>query len=331
MRIGFVARPALLALCIGCAASSADPLKQVAVIQSYHPQYNWDAQYLQALQDEMGEKCQLTAYSMDTKHLPKDAWPARADDVSQRISSTHPDLVIIGDDNAFSLMAQRVAAMNIPVVFLGVNGGPEQYPYIDDPLITGVLERPFVVQNVRHMRKILKHDDHFLLLTDDSPTMNNAINEFFGSARSMIIHGTQVDVLMTNDRDQWLHAISSAADNGIDAVIVGTHHTIYDHDGHYAQPDDLMSTAWSSSAVPIFSLWDIFVGDHKAAGGFTVSAYQEGVTASRLALMILNGTPVSSLKPLKSLSGHFVYSRKGMEHWNIHLSSLTASQTAFIE
>ncbi|WP_430461163.1 ABC transporter substrate-binding protein [Thalassolituus sp. LLYu03] len=314
------------------APALAGPPYQVSVIQSYHPEYNWDAQYLQALQDEMGERCELTAYSMDTKHLPKSEWPQKADDIAGRIARNKPDLVVIGDDNAFSLMATRVADMNIPVVFLGVNGGESQYPQaLHHPLITGVLERPFFEQNVRHMRKVLRHDQRFLILTDDSPTMNNAIGEYFGDTRSRTIHGTQVDVLMTNSREQWLHAIASAADAGTDAIIIGTHHTIYDHDGQYAKPDELMAEAWATAPVPIFSLWDIFVGDHKAAGGFTVSAYQEGVTASRLALMILNGTPVSSIEPMKSLSGHFVYSRKAMEHWHIRLSSLTASQTAFIE
>ena len=331
MAIRTVSRYMLLALCIGCATSNAGQLKQVAVIQSYHPQYNWDAQYLQALQDNMGEKCQLTAYSMDTKQMAKSDWPEKAAEIQQSIRRLAPELVIIGDDNAFSLMAESIARMGIPVVFLGVNGGRAQYPFIDNPLITGVLERPFFVQNIRHMRKVLKRDKHFLILTDDSPTMNNAIGEFFGDARTMVIHGTQVDVLMTNNREQWLHAISSASERGIDAVIVGTHHTIHDHNGQHVSPDVLMNEAWGQAEVPIFSLWDIFVGEHKAAGGFTVSAYPEGVTASRLAMMILNGTPISSIKPLNSLSGHYVYSRKGMQHWNIHLSSLTASQTTFIE
>jgi len=34
---------------------------------------------------------------------------------------------------------------------------------------------------------------------------------------------------------------------------------------------------------------------------------------------------------LKSLSGHYVYSASGLEHWNLDLSPMIASQANFVE
>lgn len=66
-------------------------------------------------------------------------------------------------------------------------------------------------------------------------------------------------------------------------------------------------------------------------GGFTISAYQEGLTGARLASLILNGIQPDRIPQIKSLSGHYVYSKSGMAHWNIELSPLVASQANFIE
>jgi len=169
----------------------------------------------------------------------------------------------LGDDNAFSLMAQH--------------------------LVTGVLERPFFEQSIRHLRKVLRQKERFLILMDDSTTMRNAVDDYFGDKRQAKLYGSQVDILLTNDKDTWLSAAEMAYTK-YDAVIIGTHHTIRDSENNYVPPKELINQAYASSPIPIFSFWDISIGAQEALGGFTISAYQEGITDARLASLILNGT-----------------------------------------
>lgn len=304
--------------------------KTVVVIESYHDNYQWDADYIAAIQSVLGQDHELHILALDTKRLPRSQWPQQVTRIQQAVAELSPDVAILGDDNAFALMAGDLVNQQVPVVFLGVNGGPEQHPVLEHPLVTGVLERPFFAESIRHLRKVLRHNERFLILMDDSPTMQNAVNEYFGDERRLTLHGSQLDIVLTNDKDTWLEAVFNAHEY-YDAIIVGTHHTIRDQGNHYTPPEALMSQAIAHTQVPIFSFWDIFIGEQGGVGGLTVSAYQEGVTAARLASLILNGVAPDRIPQIKSLSGHYVYSRSGLEHWSLTLSPLIASQSTFVE
>ncbi|MGO1749648.1 MAG: ABC transporter substrate-binding protein [Marinobacter sp.] len=304
--------------------------KTVVVIQSYHAEYKWDGDYIVAIQSVLGEKHDITFLELDTKRLTPSQWPQQVASIQKSVAEIQPDVAILGDDNAFSLMAQHLVDQNIPVVFFGVNGTPVQHPALDHPLVTGILERPFFEQSIRHLRKVLDKNERFLILMDDSITMRNAVNDYFGDARKSELYGSRLDILLTNDKDAWLSAVDSAHLQ-YDAVIVGTHHTVRDSEDNYVPPNELINQAYYSSQIPIFSFWDISIGREQGVGGFTVSAYQEGLTGARLASLILNGIAPDRVPQIKSLSGHYVYSKSGMEHWNIKLSPLIASQSNFVD
>ncbi len=311
----------------------ASPLcfgKTIVVVQSYHIEYKWDADYINAIQSVLGKDHDIHVFELDTKRLAKADWPQKAADTQSAIAELKPDVAILGDDNAFTLMAQHLADRNIPVVFLGVNGGPAQHPALDHPMVTGILERPFFKDSIRHLRKVLSERERFLVLMDDSPTMRNAVNEFFGEQREATLYGSQLDIVLTNDRDTWLQSVFDAHTQ-YDAIVVGTHHTIRDAAGNYITPNELMTEAFARTQIPIFSFWDIFIGKQQGIGGFTVSAHQEGLTAARLASLILGGVSPDKIPQMKSLSGHYVYSESGLQHWNLELSPLIASQANFVD
>ncbi len=311
----------------------ASPLcfaKTVVIVQSYHLGYKWDADYIEAVRSVLDDKHDIHVFELDTKRLAKPEWPQKVAEVQQAIAGLDPDVAILGDDNAFSLMADHLVERQVPVVFLGVNGGPAQHPTLAHPLVTGILERPFFAESIRHLRKVLRQKERFLVLMDDSPTMRNAVTEYFGDKREATIYGSSLDIVLTNDRDTWLETVLAAHET-YDAVVLGTHHTIRHQDGRYAQPRELLKEAFYRSQLPLFSFWDIFVGEEQSIGGFTISAYQEGLTAARLANLILNGVSPGQIPQLKSLSGHYVYSRSGLDHWNLDLSVLIASQATFFE
>lgn len=304
--------------------------KTVVIVQSYHIEYKWDADYIEAVRSVLGNDHDIKVFELDTKRLPKPEWPDKVAEIQGKIAEIKPDVAILGDDNAFSLMAEHLVQREIPVVFLGVNGGPVQHPTLEHPLVTGILERPFFADSIRHLRKVLRQRDRFLVLMDDSPTMRNAVNEYFGDKRQATIYGSDLDIVLTNDRNTWLKSVVNAHER-YDAVVLGTHHTIRDKDGNYATPYELLKEAYYSAQLPLFSFWDIFVGEEQSIGGFTISAQQEGLTAARLASLILNGMRPDQIPQLKSLSGHYVYSESGLEHWNLQLSPLIASQANFVE
>lgn len=127
--------------------------KTVVIVQSYHIEYKWDADYIEAVRSVLGNDHDIKVFELDTKRLPKPEWPDKVAEIQGKIAEIKPDVAILGDDNAFSLMAEHLVQREIPVVFLGVNGGPVQHPTLEHPLVTGILERPFFADSIRHLRK----------------------------------------------------------------------------------------------------------------------------------------------------------------------------------
>ncbi len=74
----------------------ASPLcfgKTIAVIQSYHLGYKWDADYVDAIQSVLGDDHEIHIFELDTKRLPKSEWPKKVASIQQSISSArhcHP-------------------------------------------------------------------------------------------------------------------------------------------------------------------------------------------------------------------------------------------------
>lgn len=302
----------------------------VLVIESYHPEYAWDADYLRAVDEVLGEKYAIETLYLDTKRIEPNEFEARADHILEQTVRLNPDLIMLGDDNALKFMGPRLKPLGIPTVYLGVNGTPEQYGLSDFALLTGVLERPLFKQTIRHLRKVLSSNNRFLVLMDDSPTMRNAVYEAWGDQRRVTIQGSTLDMLLTNDADTWLDAVRTAHLQ-YDAVIFGTQHTIRFKDNRYAEPDFLIDSAYRDAQVPLFAFWDFTVGPGMAAGGYVLSGYDQGKTAARMAQLILLGVNVSSVPTVIGEAGLYLYSRSGMDRWKIELSTLTASQTRFLE
>ncbi|WP_051207483.1 ABC transporter substrate-binding protein [Saccharospirillum impatiens] len=302
----------------------------VLVIESYHPEYPWDADYLKAIDEVLGGAHTINTLYLDTKRLPPAQFDSQADKLTEQTLALAPDVILMGDDNALAYMGPRLKQANIPIVFFGVNGTPAQYGLGDMEMLTGVLERPLFRQTVRHLRKVLTQKDRFLVLMDDSETMRNAVNEAWGDSRQIDIQGSQLDLLLTNEAERWQEAIRTAHLT-YDAVIFGTHHTLRYRDQRYAEPDDLMALAYRESRIPLFAFWDFFVGEGMTAGGYVLSGYDQGKTAARMADLILRDIHPSSIPIIQGEAGNYLYSRSGMERWNVRLSTLTATQTTFID
>ncbi|MBU2864256.1 hypothetical protein KO489_10405 [Reinekea forsetii] len=303
----------------------------VFIVQSYNIEYEWDAEYVESVQRVLGAEHNYTIRELDSKRKQPEQWKETARQVVEEIKQVQPDIVIVGDDNAMSSVAVALNGSTIPVVFLGVNGTLQDYGVQGSANITGVLERPFFEQSVRHLRKVTDNNSRFLVLMDDSITMRNAVSETYGDQRTATVQNTQVDFFLSNSAEQWKERARSAKDDGYDAIIIGTYHTLRYADDTYFPPADAIAFLRETSVIPVFSFWNIFIGADKAIGGYSITAYEEGKAAARMAQLILRGVSINKVPPITSISGQYVYSKQGLEKWGVKLTTLTRSQAVFVE
>ena len=148
---GMVAMLSVFLLCIGFlpelhtqAANSADGAR-ILFISSYS--YGWDTVQLQieGIKKGVAHDTVVDYEFMDTKRV-NDAVSMQMfyDGLAYRLSMVEPyDAVILGDDAAlkFALEYREDLFSGIPLIFEGVNDEELAKQAVEDPLITGILEK----------------------------------------------------------------------------------------------------------------------------------------------------------------------------------------------
>lgn len=313
-------------------AAAQSPPPTVLLIESYHAAFEWDAGYKAALQARLEPAYRLVSVELDTKRLPPERHAAMADQAWATYLKLKPALVIVGDDAALSLLATRLAASGTPVVYLGINNNPRAYFNPGKVRnITGVLERPLVKRNVAELRKILPAARRVLFLFDTSMTSTVLYNEVLQGRQRHSIEGLEVDIKLINNWTAWQAEVEAARANRYDAIYLGTYQSLREET---AFPRTAMSMLrWTSehAQVPVFGLWDFFVGADLAVGGLVLDGREQGMAAADIALRILGGTAPGNIYPVTAQRGRFVFSRAQLQRHGIVLPPGIAAQSLLVD
>lgn len=147
---------------------------KVLVVHSYHEdQKEHVVEMTKGIEEALdGVACQLRFVHMDTKRNTSEAWKrAAGQQAKQVLADYRPQVVLTMDDNAQQYFARDYAGAPGPpwFVFSGVNAEPGLYgfPAVN---VTGVLERPNVVESIELLLKIRPEVKNILILVDKSET-----------------------------------------------------------------------------------------------------------------------------------------------------------------
>lgn len=113
----------------------------VAYINSYHKEYPWSESIFNAFKDELPSSVKVVEFHMDSKRIksPK-ALKSKAAAIAKQLQTIKPNVIAAVDDNASKYIIQPYYRdAKTPVVFAGINIGPEAYgyPYKN---VTGIIE-----------------------------------------------------------------------------------------------------------------------------------------------------------------------------------------------
>lgn len=303
----------LLLLAAGAARAGC-----VVMVNSYHPEYKWVAAYHAAFVDELQESASLVEIYLDTKRIRSEEFVTRAASALEVIEEASPDVVVLADDNAFSLLAQKVVDMGIPVVFLGLNSNPRN-SLTSLKGVVGVLERPLLKRSIPIINEVLgKEFKKFLVLFDVSTTSDVLFRDFFLS-REVRFQDYLAEVVQVPTYEEWKEAVLQAPARGFEAIMLGVHNTLRDGSGAHVPYREVARWTNQHSTIPVFAFWDFSVSPDMACGGLVLAADPQGRAAARLTNMILNGRNVSSIHSLTAERGKLMFSRGGLQRWGLKL------------
>lgn len=304
----------------------------IVVIESYSKNYKWNADYTTEIQRYLGKKYKLTFFELNNKRLPKPEHEKIALKAWDLILKTQPILVILGDDAALKYLGIKLDQQKIPTVYLGVNNNPRAYFKLEPKYITGVLERPLLRRSAAYIKEIIPNVKNVLILFDNDRTSEIVFEEFFSKRPSINLANINYEIFLIDTYEKWKKKINDSK-NKYDAIILGLCSTLTDENKKNVDTEEVIKWTSNNSAKPLFAFWDFAVGKNKAIGGLVLTGEGQGKTASKIAEKILNNPtnlPIS-IFPVYLQEGKFIFSKYGLQKYNINLPLDIKKRSYFVD
>lgn len=270
--------------------------QRILVVHSYHESQKGHVVemtegILEALE---GANMEIKFFHMDTKRKNNKEWKIEAGIRAQQlVTDFKPHLVITMDDNAQQYFGRDLAdrAGAPVVVFSGVNADPGKYGY-PAANVTGVLERPNIVESIEFLQKIVPGVNRLLILSDKSPTADS----FISYARSLSIPADIIAYEQPETFDQFKDTLKQYQGK-VDAIGLYTLRTVArsSTDPGKVTEEELVEYINANHPIPTVAFFDT-AAEAGALCGISVSMKEQGYSAGTMAKAILSGKSPQDFK-----------------------------------
>lgn len=343
-----------LALIIGLSmvsfAHGVSQKKRIFVVSSYNREYLWSQSTQQGLvasllkyhyldTPQQADAFTKVDYVESSRAVIKKEWmnTKRSNSQSEIAVTTqrimkilldfHPDLVMLGDDNAAHYIGNQLLDTATPVVFWGVNGLPLKYGLVDSMdrpghNVTGVWQQGYHKESLELLHRVVPAAKTFAILACDSETSRPWVKQIQTMARNDQLPLELVDTVATNSFEEFKKRALELAGK-VDAFFVLNHDTMKDPQGNHV--DMLVVGKWYLENIvkPEATDQDQFVRE-----GMLLTANDYGYNQSYLAFemaydILEQGLNPGRMRPKTPAEGPLMINTKRAAVLGVHLDEET--------
>ena len=294
---------------------------RVLFISSYS--YSWDTVQMQidGIKDTLGLDYEIDYEYMDTKRV-NDAVSMQMfyDGLAYRMSSVEPyDVVIVGDDAALQFVLDHRDGLfkGMPVVFEGVNDEALVKKALKDPLVTGIVEKLSVEENIDLALQLLPDATKVVAVLDDTVTGEAERKRFYSvedKYPELEFSELNASKLTSGALQRSLRALTE------DTILIFIVMTA-DADGELYNSQQIGDFMLLYSNVPAFRMVEAGIGSG-LLGGNVVSMYKSGEEAAKMAMKIIGGTAVSEIEPMLESPNECVIDEEIMRRYELDINKI---------
>lgn len=299
----------------------AEPVKHVLILNSYHQGYKWTDEAVLGIRGALGDSdIQVKFYIeyMGTKWaFDRPYFDRLYETYRLKYKDIHFDLIAATDNDAFDfLIAHRNDLFGeIPVVFCGVNWFvPEMMK--GRTSFTGVNEDADIESNFDLMLRLHPKTKHIYVVVDLTTTgqiVHQKIREILPKYDNRLT----VHILDDLEMPAILDKVSRLSDDSLVFL------TLYQKDksGRFFEFSDIAQLLSKNSKVPVYGLWDFYLG-YGVVGGMMTSGSAQGQAAGVIALRILKGEPASSIPVQMKSPNRYMFDYRELMRFGVDVSIL---------
>jgi diguanylate cyclase (GGDEF)-like protein len=302
---------------------------RVLLLNSYHPQFEWTQELTRGVQLALTSSIpmeNLHIEFMDKRRFVDDEiYEARLIALLQhKYRQYSPDIIITSDDYAYYFMLAHgeVLFPGKPIVFCGVNVF-ESESLKDRSNITGILEGMEIQGNLALIKTLQPEVQRIIMLGDTTGLglrMTKVAREIKTNwlANPELANGVSLDIWDKFTLEDLNHSVAQLPEDT--ALLMLAIHK--DSQGQYFSFDAELPSLSQASKVPIYGMWGALMIGKGVIGGLMNDPFEHGYSAAKMAIEVLNGTPIAQL-PIQDktvFTPHFDYAQ--LTRFSIDLSLL---------
>ena len=288
-------------LFISCFAFGLFPLsaeaarkQKVLVLHSYHQGYEWTdniSSGIQSVFKALDKDYEIYYEYLDTKRNTGAYYDQHLEELFvAKMKTVEFAAVIVADNNglAFIKKTYRFLKGHPPLIFCGINYF--QPDMIDTlPAVTGVTEEADIAANFDLMLRLHPERKRIVVILDRTAT-GEAVAKLLAEATEVYRDRVHIETFRDFTLDE---AAAFVAELGAeDMICLLTFNR--DRDNHYISYSAAVGLIREAADVPIYGVWDFYMGKG-IVGGMITSGFEQGKVAAQLALRILRGESPQNL------------------------------------
>lgn len=290
--------------------------EQILVLNSYHKGMQWEDDIDLGLRDALSDRLDhidLTYEFMDVKRNPDPVNVHRAyQSLIKKYENKQFDAILAADDDAFKFLTTYHDSLfpDTPVVFSGVN-------YYEDSMIggspwyTGVVEAYDLNDTLDAALDMMPEAKRVIVINDTTLT---------GKANRRNIENIMG---LYKDRltfDFWENVNMSDIQSMVKILPQDTFILLMsfnrDKSNNSYSYDDSIRLISADSSVPIFGVWDFYLGKG-LLGGMLTSGFNQGKAAGTMIGKILDGTSPSALPVIRKSPNQYMFDINEIKRYGI--------------
>lgn len=296
--------------------------KRILVLNSYDADFSWVQNMRAGIEAVLGDNKNISLYTdyLDAKRNLSPEYIQRVYDFYRYKYSTKSfDAIIVTDDVAYNFMLKYANELfpNTPVVFCGVNNFDEAR-FAGHDMFTGVIETIDIRKTLEVALKLHPFTKQIVIMNDKTPV---------GAANKKLLQEVipdfekQVDFSFLEDMDmaEIQDKVASLPSNSLIIMMIfnqdQANHTFTDNESF-----DLIS---QKARVPIYSVWDAYLG-RGLVGGMLTSGFSQGSTAANMVKQILEGEKPANIPVARESPNQYMFDYNQLRKFKINESKLPA-------
>lgn len=252
---------------------------------SYHTPWRWTEGQLEGFKAGLGDiPAQYQVFELDTKrHSDARQMEERGKAARALVEQWKPQVIYTTDDDAQDLVTRHYLNTPILQIFSGVNKAPAQYGFDKAANVTGVLEQEHFAESVRLLKRVVPTVRRLVVVLDDAQMWGPVVERMKAAKLPPDVGIVAWETIRTfDDYKRRVAAYPGMAD----AIALIGIFNFKDRAGKNVPYQDVLRWTAENSSLPDLGFWVDRV-HHGTLVAITVSEYEQGLAAGRLARRVL--------------------------------------------